>query len=275
MHPHSRPGSTLLTALTAFMLCQSAPVSAAPPPVLFAASLPAQGEYGSIKGRLVWGGANAPAAKVLVEQGKAAKDPEVCGKEAPVVNHELAVDPKTRGVAYGFVYLIKPKGANPEAVKALLAKSPKVELDQKNCEFLPYALAIHQDQTLVIKSSDPVNHNVRYSAFTNAPFNQILAPRGELEAKLVAEKRPILVACDIHNWMKAILMVFDHPFFAVTGEDGSFEIRGVPAGDQNMIVWQEKVGYVNPEKVKGTPVTVKAGEATDVGSVTINPSQVK
>ena len=163
------------------------------------------------------------------------------------------VDPKTKGVAYGFAYLVKPKGANPEAVKALLAKQPKVELDQKNCEFLPYVLAIHQDQTLVIKSSDPVNHNVRYAAFTNAAFNQILAPKGELEVKLVAERRPIVVACDIHSWMKAYLMVFDHPFFAVTGEDGSFEIKGVPAGEQNLVVWQEKVGYVNPEKAKGIP----------------------
>ncbi len=110
----------------------------------------------------------------------------------------------------------------------MLAKSPKVELDQKNCEFLPYALAIHQDQTLVIKSSDPVNHNVRYAAFTNAAFNQILAPKGELEVKLVAERRPILVACDIHSWMKAYLMVFDHPFFAVTGEGRLVRDQGRP-----------------------------------------------
>jgi hypothetical protein len=270
----SRPGLTLVMASVALLGREASPASAAPPPLL-AASLPAQGEYGSIKGRLVWGGADVPAPKVLVEKGKAAKDPEICGKDATIMSRELAIDPKTKGVAYAFVYLVKPKGANPEAVSALIAKRPKVELDQKNCEFLPYALAIHQDQTLVIKSSDPVNHNVRYAAFTNAPFNQILAPRGEMEAKLVAERRPIIVACDIHSWMKAYLMVFDHPFFAVTGEDGSFEINGVPAGEQNLIVWQEKVGYVNPEKVKGKPVSVKAGEATDVGSLTLEPAQVK
>ena len=43
-------------------------------------------------------------------------------------------------------------------------------------------------------------------------------------------------------------MIFDHPFFAVTGPDGSFEIKGVPAGDQNVVVWQEKIGYVTPEQ---------------------------
>ena len=86
------------------------------------------------------------------------------------------VDPKTKGVAYGFVYLVRPSGSNPAAVKELLAKSPKAELDQKNCEFVPYVQAIHQDQTLVIKSSDPVNHNVRYAAFTNPPSTRSSPP---------------------------------------------------------------------------------------------------
>jgi len=270
-----RPVSTIVMASLTLVCLQASLATAAPPVALIAASFPAQSDYGSIKGRLVWGGADVPAAKVLVAKGMATKDPEVCGKAAAVISRELAVDPKTKGVAFGFAYLVKPKGTNSEAVKSLLAKRPKVELDQKNCEFLPYALAIHQDQTLVIKSSDPVNHNVRYAAFTNPSFNQILAPQGELEAKLVAERRPIVVACDIHSWMKAYLMVFDHPFFAVTAEDGSFEIKGVPAGEQNLVLWQEKVGYVNPEKAKGTPVAVKAGEVTDVGSITINPAQVK
>ena len=87
--------------------------------------------------------------------------------------------------------------------------------------------------------------------------------------KLVAERRPILVACDIHPWMKAYIMVFDHPFFAVTAEDGSFEIKGVPAGEQNLVVWQEKVGYVNPEKAKGTPVSGQGGRDVGRGAITI------
>lgn len=248
---------------------------ASAPAGLIAISLTGQGDYGTIKGRLVWGGEEIPPTRILVEQGKAAKDGEVCAKEAPISSRELAVDPTTRGVSYGFAYLNKPKGNNPELLKELVTRNPKLELDQKHCEFLPYALAIHQDQTLVMKSSDPVNHNIRYAAFTNAAFNQILGPKGEMKVQLVAERRPIVVACDIHPWMKAYLMVFDHPFFAVTGKDGSFEIKGVPAGTQNLVVWQEKVGYVNPEKGAGTPITVSAGETTDVGAVTISPGQVK
>lgn len=242
-------------------------------------TLAAQSQYGTIKGRLVWGGRELPPARVLIDKGRAQKDPEVCARQSAIPSRELVVDPATKGVAYGFAYLVRPRGTNPDAVKDLLTRSPKIELDQKNCEFLPYVLAIHQDQTLVIKSSDPVNHNVRYSAFTNAAFNQILAPKGEVQMKLVAERRPIMVACDIHSWMKAYVMVFDHPFFAVTGSDGSFEIRGVPAGEQNLVLWQEKVGYVGftdpAKKAQGRVITVRAGEVTDVGPIPIEPSQVK
>ena len=264
----------MLVALSArFVTAANLPVGS------LGVTLAAEGEYGTIKGRLVWGGSDVPPARALIEKGRAQKDPEICAREAAIPNRELVVDPKTKGVVSGFAYLVKPKGSNPGAVKELLAKSPKAELDQKNCEFLPYVQAIHQDQTLVIKSSDPVNHNVRYAAFANSPFNQIMAPKGEIEVKLVAERRPIVMACDIHSWMKAYIMVFDHPFFAVTGVDGAFEIKGVPAGEQNLVLWQERVGYVGftdpAKKAQGMAVTIRAGEVTDLGSVAIDPSQVK
>ena len=135
---------------------------------------------------------------------------------------------------------------------------------------------MHQDQALIVKSSDPgINHNVRLNAFTNAGLNQNLAPGGQLELKLVAERLPIKLNCDIHPWMKAYVMVFDHPFFATTAKDGSFEIKGVPAGTQNLVLWQENVGYVSPGAGRGMPVAVKAGEVTDVGVVTLDPAKVK
>ena len=239
------------------------------------AGVAGQGNFGTIKGRFVYGGDPAPALKNLIAIGASEKDPTVCAASAAITDRSLVVDPKTKGVKYGFVYLVRPKGENPDAVKALVAKAEKVEVDQKNCEFLPYAVALHQDQTLVFKSADPVNHNVHLSPFTNAPFNLILAAQGTVEKKFVAERRVIPLTCDIHPWMKGWIMVFDHSFFAITGDDGSFEIKGVPAGDQKLVIWQELVGYATPGLAQGIPVSVKAGETTDLGEVKLDPTKIR
>jgi len=231
----------------------------------------AQGNSGTIKGRLVWGGGDVPAPANLFNVGAAPKDPAVCAKDAPIPDRELVVDAKTKGVRYAFVYLVKPEGANPDAVKKLLAGAPQATIDQKNCEFVPYVTAMIQDQPLVLKSSDPVNHNVRFSAFTNAPFNQILPPNGEVTVKMVAERRPIPLNCDIHPWMKGYIMVFDHPFFAITDEDGSFEIEGVPAGAQNLVIWHSKVGYVNEGLARGMAVQVQPAKGADLGEIKMKP----
>jgi hypothetical protein len=250
---------------------------AAPPAAAAAVALGSVGEgaTGSIKGRLVWGDDKIPEVRVKVEQGKAPRDTEICAKERPILSRELRVDPNTKGVASGFAYLVRPKGDFAEAVKALLAREPKVVLDQKNCEFQPYALAFHKDQTLVVKSSDATNHTVRFSGFQNPGINKLVGPRGEFEVNLVADRVPLQLRCDIHNWMDGYLMVFDHPFFAITGPDGAFAIEGIPAGDQNLIVWHSTVGYVTTGGRAGLPVKVNPGEAADVGPIKMDPAKVK
>lgn len=247
---------------------------AAVPAAALAAGLPTQAGYGTIKGRLVWGGDAAPPAKDLQPKGGAAKDPAVCAASKAIPDDRLVVDPKTKGVRYGFAYLQRPSGQNAEAYKAIAEKNPKVVMDQMNCQFVPHVIAVTQDQAVEFKSSDAVGHNLRYAPFKNAPLNQMIAPNGKLDAKLVAERLPIEVKCDIHPWMTGYMMVFDHPFFTITGDDGSFEIKGVPAGTQKLVVWQERVGYVTEGKAVGQPVQVTAGQVTDVGDIKLDPAKV-
>lgn len=234
-------------------------------------------EFGTIKGRLVWGGDKAPETPVAVKKDgdKDKKDHDVCTAKGDVLARELIVDAKTKGISNGFAYLVKPKGKNPAAEKALAEKEGKVEVDQKGCEFLPHSTALMKGQKVVFKSSDPVSHNVRYQGFANAAGNVSLPPNGQLEVKLNPDSRPISLNCDIHPWMTGKMMVFDHPFFAVTKEDGSFEITGVPAGEQAIVLWQEKVGYVTPNKAKGQTIKVEAGKTVDLGDVTLDPKAVK
>jgi plastocyanin len=264
-----------LSAL-AFVAAAVSPAHAAVPPLgLIGSHLPAQAKFGTIKGRLVWDGADAPERAVLAKKGQAPKDPQVCAQNAAIPADDLVVDPKTKGVQFAFVYLVKPSGQNPEAMKEIAAKTPKPVVDQLNCRFVPHNLAVTTDQTVVFKSSDPTSHNLRYAGFANGAFNQMMSANSQIEKKFAVEKRPIPVGCDIHPWMTGYVMVFDHPFFAVTGEDGSFEIQGVPAGAQKLVVWQEKVGYVTPGFAAGVPVTVEAGATVDLGTIKFDPKKMK
>ncbi|MFO0960737.1 MAG: hypothetical protein U0800_25425, partial [Isosphaeraceae bacterium] len=183
----------------------------------------------------------------------------------------------SKGIRHGFAFLKGTglAGKNPAAEKALVAQDPEVVVDQKNCEFIPYATAVFAGQKVVFKSSDPVGHNLRYSGFKNTPKNVVLPPNGQLEEKLQGERLPMELKCDIHPWMKGWVLPLDHPFFAVTQADGSFEIKGVPAGKQTLVIWQELVGYANEEGSKGKEITVKADEVSDVGVIKLDPGKVK
>jgi hypothetical protein len=233
----------------------------------------ANAQTGSIKGKIVLGGAAPKLAPVVAKGDSAVKDAAICAAEE-IINEGLVTD--GNAVANVVVYLNSPTAKNPEMEAAIVAKSGTIEIDQKGCKFIPHVAAMHSKQKLIFKSSDSVNHNVRYSAFSNQPFNQILAPNAKtMPLTLVPERRPLPLACDIHPWMKGFLMVFNHPFFVVTGADGSFEIKGIPAGKHKFVAWQESAGYVTAGAAAGQEVEVKAGEATDVGEIKVDVAKLR
>ena len=253
-------GLRRLAALAASTVLAVAPALQAGPP-------PAQAGTGTIKGKLVWAGGAVPAPKVLVKKGDpAVKDP-VC-KADDIVSKDLVVDPTTKGIADGIAYLVSPGGDFSAAAKALVTKNPTVVVDQVNCEYVPHVSVVYKDQKLTFKSSDPVGHNVDFKPFNNGAINPMLPPNGKYDYPIKkAERRPTEARCSIHPWMNGYVFIVDNPFAVVTKADGSFEIAGVPAGKQQLVVWQSTKGYVTPNTSKGIAVEVPDGGTADVGSI--------
>ena len=187
------------------------PATSTPATATSTAATPAGGAaegWGTIKGRVVFAG-TPPAPKVLTTD----KNPEVCAT-TPHLSERLVVDPDTKGVQYALVYVLRPTRVNPEAQKK--AEDTVVEFDQKSCIFAPHVIALSKDSKVTLKSSDPVQHNINAKLRANSTYNNILAPsQSTVYDPIAAERGPIKVTCDIHNWMKAYWLIHDNPYFAV------------------------------------------------------------
>lgn len=114
-------------------------------------------------------------------------------------------------------------------------------LDQKGCAYSPRVLAIMTGQPLEIVSSDATIHNVHAVAKENRAFNLGMPAPGTRYTRTFEKPELVPFRCDVHPWMRASVAVVPHPFFAVTGPDGRFEIRGLPAGTYTVEAWHEKL----------------------------------
>lgn len=121
--------------------------------------------------------------------------------------------------------------------------SEPVVLDQGGCRYHPHVLGIQTDQTLLIRNSDDVLHNIHPEPTNSRSFNVSQPNQGmETERTFPAAEIMVPVGCDVHSWMTAYIGVVDHPYFAVTGSDGSFELPNLPPGDYEIEAWHELYG---------------------------------
>jgi hypothetical protein len=128
-----------------------------------------------------------------------------------------------------------------------------VTIDQSGCWFRPRVQGIQVGQTLKVVNSDPVTHNIHPQAQINREWNHSQgAGDPPISRRFLKPEIMIPVKCNIHSWMHAWIGALDHPYFAVSGKDGSFEIRNVPPGDYVIEAWQEKLG-VQDQKITVTP----------------------
>jgi len=231
-------------------------------------------EWGTLKGRFVYDGKAPVAVKCNVT-----KDIEVCTKNHPV-EETITVGPNG-GLANVCVW-VRTKGVATHPQYD--AKPLPVVFDNKDCKFTPHIAAVRTGQTLQLSNSDPVAHNSLATCRLNESFNHNIPPGAKLDVTFAnAERLPVTVQCGSHPWMKAYLLIQDHPYMAVSATDGSFEIVNLPAGvELEFQVWHD-TGYIINVTENGKKTAWKGGRFTaklvpgenDLGDLLVSPEELE
>ena len=140
-----------------------------------------------------------------------------------------------------------------------------VLLDQNGCQYKPHVIGVMAGQQIDIKNSDATNHNIHPQPQTNQEWNESQPP-GTPDKLQSFPRQEVLIAvkCNIHPWMKSYIGVVSHPFFAVTGDDGTYTIKGLPPGTYTIEIIHEKYGKqeqqvtVGAKESKTADFTVKS-----------------
>jgi plastocyanin len=118
-----------------------------------------------------------------------------------------------------------------------------VTLDQSGCRYHPHVLGVMAGQNIEIKNDDPTTHNIHPTPKDNREWNESQPPKAApLEKSFAREEIMLPVKCNQHPWMKMYISVVKNPFYAVTGPDGKYSIKGLPPGDYTLAFVHEKLG---------------------------------
>lgn len=217
----------LLLATLSSLALLSAPGSSNEP-------TPAKPAVGQVKGKALFTGEAPKRRKVDMGSDPAC---HALHKDEPLRDESMLIGEKGE---LGNVFVWISKGL--EGQKFEPPKEP-AELDQKGCTYVPHVLGLQVGQKLHIKNADPVTHNVHSFAKKNKAFNSSQQSGGkDIEQTFDKEEVLMQIKCDIHGWMSTYVGVVEHPFFAVTKADGSFEIPNLPVGEYTLSAKHEALG---------------------------------
>jgi plastocyanin len=160
-------------------------------------------------------------------------DPQVCGHTHVVAN--LVVSAANRGVADAIVRL-----RNVPQEKIPPVAPSRLTLDNVDCRFTPRVSVLTVGSTIDAANSDPILHTTHLYGAREA--NIALPLKGMRIPITVENLGMIIVKCDVHGWMQAFVQVDEHPFHAVTGPTGSFQISNIPPGTYELVAWHEVLG---------------------------------
>lgn len=203
---------------------------------LGAVTVPAKGEDNAvIKGKVIFKGdpTKDEYKRKPLETGKDANCNKKIGSEGVVLNK------KTDPITIKNVIVSIKEGLGD---RKFPAKKEEAILDQVGCQYTPHVLAVMEGQPVMIRNSDPTNHNIHFLPKINEEFNKTQPKQGMQDKITLKTEAPFQVKCDVHPWMGMHIAVFNHPFFSVTGDEGTFEIKGLPPGKYTVEAWHEKFG---------------------------------
>lgn len=232
--------AVLATGISAFMWLAPAPSGAARPQNVAGYTVQ-PGPGGSVSGKILYEGKPVSPKKMTVTQ-----DSNVCGNTKQV----YPVEVNGGGVVNAVVWI-------DDITKGKAFSLPSPSLDQKGCMFMPHVLLMAPGELKVL-NSDQAAHNVHIFSKTNRAFNQVMPPGSDPLNISLFRPDTVIVRCDVHTWMQGYVVVAKNPYYAVTGNGGSFELAEVPAGTYHLSVWQETLGTKTQE------ITVQEGKATTV-----------
>ena len=188
---------------------------------------------GSITGTIRYTG-RKPSRK-MIDMGE---DPACVEAHHGKAYDESLIVSSTGALGNAFIYVKKGLEGKTFEVPAT-----PVTIDQSGCWFRPRVLGIQINQVLQVINSDPVTHNIHPMAQINREWNHSQGPGdAPLKRKFLKREIMIQVKCNIHSWMHAYIGVLEHPYFAVSKDDGSFAIKNLPPGTYTIGVWQENLG---------------------------------
>jgi plastocyanin len=236
-----RAAAFVIAALTAAACGGSAPERPA-------ANAKADGP-GVVTGKISFDGAPPERTPVRMAADPQCKPGEESLSEATVVGPDM-------GIKNVFVYIKDGLGTRVYETPAT-----PIVLDQQGCRYEPHVFGVHVGQPVEVRNSDSTLHNVHAIPKTNDEFNFGQQPSTPPVTRTFdTPEIGVSFRCDVHGWMRAYANVVTHPFFAVTKEDGTFEIKGLPAGTYTIEAWHERLGTQTQQVTiaEGSPAVTAA-----------------
>jgi len=213
-------------------------------------------KWGDLRMKFVFGGAAPVQAPIALAQSD-----EYCSK-TPVIEESLVVDKATGGLANVVVSLYLGRGESIETHPQFASQEATV-LTNRNCRFEPHAFFHVAGKPLTIANADTTRHNANanFGSSKNRSFNETIAASGKITRDGLTDplRWPAKISCSMHTWMAAYVLIQDHPYGAVSNQQGELVISNLPVGEHTIQIWHERTGELSDIKIDGDSFSWRKG----------------